>query len=58
MMTTNERVGTPWKINMEHNNGGLEDDFPFQGVIFRFHVNFPGCRWLNNRDHVFNLADI
>ena len=20
---------TPWKINMEHNNGGLEDDFPF-----------------------------
>ena len=22
--------GTPPKINMEHNNGGLEDDFPFQ----------------------------
>ena len=21
---------TPWKINMEHNHGGLEDDFPFQ----------------------------
>ena len=21
---------TPRKINMEHNNGGLEDDFPFQ----------------------------
>ena len=21
---------TPWKINIEHNNGGLEDDFPFQ----------------------------
>ena len=21
---------TPWKINMEHNNGGLEDDVPFQ----------------------------
>ena len=20
---------TPWKINMEHNNGSLEDDFPF-----------------------------
>ena len=19
---------TPWKINMEHNNGGLEDHFP------------------------------
>ena len=22
--------GTPLKINMEHNHGGLEDDFPFQ----------------------------
>ena len=21
---------TTWKINMEHNNEGLEDDFPFQ----------------------------
>ena len=21
---------TPWKINMEHNHGGLEDDIPFQ----------------------------
>ncbi len=21
---------TPWKINMEHNNGGLEDDSCFQ----------------------------
>ena len=31
-------AGTPPKINMEHNNGGLEDDFPFQ----RFHVNLPG----------------
>ena len=20
----------PWKINMEHNNGGLENDFPLQ----------------------------
>ena len=25
---------TPWKINMEHNNGGLEDDFPFQRADF------------------------
>ena len=24
------RIYTPPKINMEHNNGGLEDDFPFQ----------------------------
>ena len=23
-------TSTPPKINMEHNNGGLEDDFPFQ----------------------------
>ena len=23
-------IYTPPKINMEHNNGGLEDDFPFQ----------------------------
>ena len=22
--------GTPWKINMEPENDGLEDDFPFQ----------------------------
>ena len=25
-----EIIYTPPKINMEHNNGGLEDDFPFQ----------------------------
>ena len=24
------KINTPPKINMEHNNGGLEDDFPFQ----------------------------
>ncbi len=23
------KVSTPPKINMEHNNGGLEGDFPF-----------------------------
>jgi len=23
-------IRTPWKINMEHNHGGLEDDIPFQ----------------------------
>ena len=26
---------TPWKINVEHNNGGLEDDFPFQTGDFQ-----------------------
>ena len=31
---------------MEAKNEGLEDDFPFQGVIFRFHVSFQG--WLCN----------
>ena len=34
---------TPWKINMEPENDGLEDDFPFNWVIFRFHVILPGC---------------
>ena len=35
---------TLWKINMETNNGGFEDDVPFQRrpFFFRFHVNFPG----------------
>ena len=27
---------------MEPKNVGFEDDFPFQRVIFRFHVNFLG----------------
>ena len=22
-------ANTPWKINMDHNHGGLEDHFPF-----------------------------
>ena len=30
---------------MEPKNGGLQDDFPFNWVIFRFHVNFPGCNF-------------
>ena len=35
---------TPWKINMDHNDGGVEDHFPFfSRVICRFHVNLPGC---------------
>ena len=29
-----ETPTTPWKINMEHKNGGLEDDFPFQFGVF------------------------
>ena len=32
---------------MEHKNGGLEDDFPFQlSDVYRFHLNFRGCKWL------------
>ena len=26
---------TPWKINMEHKNGGLEDDFTFFNCCFK-----------------------
>ena len=26
----NKKHSTPWKINMDHNHGGLEDHFPFQ----------------------------
>ena len=37
-------LDTPLKTNMEPKNGVLEDDFPLKKqVIFRFHVNFPGC---------------
>ena len=34
---------TPLTINIEPENDGLEDDFPFSGCILRFHVNLPGC---------------
>ena len=34
------KTDTPWKINMEPENDGLEDDFPFQ--LGGFHVNLPG----------------
>ena len=34
---------TPPKINIEPQNNGLEDDFPGQGGILRFHVNLLGC---------------
>ena len=35
---------TPPKINIEPENDDLEDDFPFQGCILRFHVNLEGCK--------------
>ena len=40
-----------WKINMEHNHGGLEDHFPFQMVdwlVFPFFflaINHGFFRW-------------
>ena len=34
---------TPPKIDIEPENDGLEDDFPFPGCILRFHVNLRGC---------------
>ena len=40
---TGEGLNTPRKININPENDGLEDDFPFQGCILRFHVNLPGC---------------
>ena len=35
-------IYTPPKINIEPENDGLEDDFPFKGSILRFHVNLLG----------------
>ncbi len=33
-----------WKIYIEHNNGGLvQMIFLCKWVMFRFHVNLPGC---------------
>ena len=33
---------SPWKINVEPENGGLEDDFPFNWVILRPLLIFRG----------------
>ena len=38
-----ESKRTPPKINIEPENDGLEDDFPFNWVNLRFHANLPGC---------------
>ena len=34
---------TPWKINMEPKNHPIERKIIFHTIIFRFHVNLPGC---------------
>ena len=45
VMGSVENYPTPWKINMEHNHGGLvQMIFLSDWVICRFHVNLPGCR--------------
>ena len=47
---------TPPKINIEPENDDLEDDFPFQGCILRFHVNLEGCNPNKNQEFVFFFA--
>ena len=38
-------IHTPRKINIEPENDGLEDDFPFPGVYSQVPaVNLPGCK--------------
>ena len=37
------------KTNLEPKIGGFKDDFPFKGVIFRFHVRFPGSTVYHKR---------
>ena len=34
---------TPWKINMEPKTTQLKRKIIFQTIIFKFHVNLPGC---------------
>ncbi len=34
------------KLTWNPKNGGLEDDFLFDWVFFRFHVNFRGCIYI------------
>jgi len=41
-------LGTPWKINMEPEMMVWKMIFLYNWVIFRFHVNLPGCTFLAN----------
>ena len=38
----------PGRLIWNRNNGGLEDDFPFQLGDFRFHINFQWCTLQGN----------
>ena len=38
------KPATPRKINMEPKNHPIEKEIIFQTIIFRFHVNLPGCK--------------
>jgi len=43
-------LGTPWKINIEPENDGLEDDFPFPEFYSQVPaVYLPGCIHLENK---------
>ena len=47
---------SPLKINMEHNHGGLfQIIFLYTWVISRFHVNLPGCKFVNILGVAWNL---
>ena len=39
-----KKTSTPPKFNMEPENDGFQEELPFLGTSFRFHVKFQGCR--------------
>ena len=43
VLSKKKSKNTPPKINIEPENHGLEDGFPFPGGSLRFHVNLLGC---------------
>ena len=49
---------TPPKINIEPENDDLEDNFPFQGCILRFHVNLEGCNPFLSLQIAFGTKDL
>ena len=41
-----KNVDTSPKLNMEPDNDGVQKNFIFWGLLFRFHVEFRGCMWI------------
>ena len=35
----------PWKINIAHENIPFQKETSLPTIIFRFHINLPGCTW-------------